>query len=213
MSAKTEKVRFKTSDGFTIHGNLFRAGKNAVLLMHQFQLDKSSFDSFAQKLNRAGLTALAIDLRGHGESTGQNGKRRGFTGFSGQDFRDMELDAKAAKQFLEKEGFALFGAVGSSIGANTALNFAALDSAVKKVVLLSPGLEYLGIETAPSAPKVKGSVLCVSSAEDEYSFATCKTLVPEMPNAEEMDLSGAGHGTYMFRKQGLEDEIVKWLLK
>ncbi len=208
-----QKVEFKTSDGFRIVGNLLSGGKKAILLMHQYRLDKSSFNTFAKKLNDKNLTVLAIDLRGHGESVDQNGKKRGYATFKESDFVNMALDALGAKQFIEKEGFELYGVVGSSIGANTALNLAATEKSVEKVVLLSAGLDYFGIEIEKSATKVAAKVLIVASTEDEYSFASSKVLKDIIPKCEMIVLSGAGHGTWMFESTNLQDELLEWLSK
>ncbi|HLC92330.1 MAG TPA: alpha/beta fold hydrolase [archaeon] len=207
-----QHITFTSEDGFIIHGNLLRAGKKAVLLMHQFQLDKSSYSSFAQKLSDAGFTALAIDLRGHGESVLQNGKRRDFRTFSDKDFQDMLLDAKAAKELLQKEGFELYAAVGSSIGANTALMQASQDREIQKIVLLSPGMDYFGIEITGAAKAVRAKTLIVASEEDSYSYTTSEALEGMIPNSELRALHNAGHGTGMFDGTNLQDELVKWLL-
>lgn len=214
-SGQMEKVGFTTEDGFKIYGNFWKGGKKAVLLLHQFQLDKASYSHFAKPLNDSNenFTVLAIDLRGHGESLGQNGKKRAFTSFSGQDFGDMRLDAEAAKKFLAEKGFTLYAVVGSSIGANTALNFAASDPSIKKAVLLSPGLNFKGIETGKSAQKAKAEMLCVSTPGDAYSFSTCKSLQVGSPKMELKTLEGSSHGTRMFEGTNLESELVDWLGK
>ncbi len=206
-----EKVFFTTQDGFRIAGNFWKGGQSAVLLMHQFQAGKETYGGFAKKLNDANFTVLAIDLRGHGESLDQNGLRRGFATFSESDFRNMELDAKAAKNFLAKQGFSLKVVVGSSIGANTALNYAASDSSIQNAVLLSTGLNYKGIETESRAPEVKAKTLIVASEEDDYSYGSSKALQEMIPNSEFLGLRGAGHGTNMFRGTNLENEIIGWL--
>ena len=208
-----EKVNFKTEDGFRIYGNLTRGGKKAILLMHQFQLDKSSYDDFARKLADANFTVLAIDLRGHGESLEQNGVKRRFADFKESDFRSMELDAGAAKQFLAKEGYTLYGVVGSSIGANTALNYSAQDSAVEKVVLLSPGINFKGIEIEGRALGVRAKTLCIATPADSYSYSTCKALKNEVRDFEFLEIRGTSHGTYMFGASNLEGELVKWFLQ
>ena len=209
-----ESVSFKTADGFAIIGSLTKSGNKAAILMHQLGRDKGTYLSFAKKLADSNITSLAIDLRGHGASIEQNAKRRPFTSFKDQDFRDMEKDAQAAKKFLEERGYSVEFAVGSSIGANTALNFAAHDNTIKKIVLLSPGLNYKGIETQGAAAGVKAKTLLVaSSGDDEYSFASAKALAEEIPGSEFMQMRNAGHGTFMFSGTFLEDDIVKWLLQ
>ncbi|HLC79517.1 MAG TPA: alpha/beta fold hydrolase [archaeon] len=206
-----EKVEFKTSDGFKIKGNLHAKGKTAIILLHQFQLDRTSYGGFAKKLSDANYTVLAIDLRGHGNSNEQNGKFRTFKDFSEKDFRDMEEDVNAAKRFLQLSGYDLKYIVGSSIGANTALNYASHNPSIEKVVLLSPGINYKGIDTQKNAANVNAKVLIVASSEDEYSFASSKELTKLIQNSNFEQLHNAGHGTYMFAGTNIENEILKWL--
>jgi len=206
-----EKVNFVTDDGFVVVGNLFRGNSDAVVLMHQLNTDKSSYDSFAKKLNDANFTVLAIDLRGHGESLEQNGLKRNWQDFSEEEFRRMLLDVKAAKKFLEQEGFKLRHLVGSSIGANTALNYAANDASIRKIILLSPGMDFKGISTEGNAIKVTAKTLFVASEEDTYSFGSSKSLARLIPEAEVKEIRGAGHGTNMFQGTMLENELVEWL--
>src|SRR3989338_5883978 len=189
---KFGKVDFKTQDGFTIKGNMLRGGKEAVLMLHQFALEKSTYDGLARKLADKNFTALAIDLCGHGESLEQNGVRRSFADFSDGDFRDMQKDVAAAKKFLEREGFTLKAIVGSSIGANTALNYAAADPSVEKIVLLSPGLDYKGIEIGKSAKNVRSQALIVADPADSYSYASSKSLLSSIQGSKFVEMRDAG---------------------
>ncbi len=207
----SEKANFRTVDGFTISGNLSRGGKRAVVLMHQYALDKSSYNSLAKKLNDANFTVLAIDLRGHGESLDKNGVKVGYASFPDREFRDMAKDVSAAKKFLQQQGFPLYALVGSSIGANTAVTYAAQDSSVEKIVLLSPGMNFKGIDTEAPSRNVKAKTLIVASDDDAYSFGSGKALQKNIAGSEFMGLQRAGHGTNMFRGTLLENDIVKWL--
>ncbi|HZX20661.1 MAG TPA: alpha/beta fold hydrolase [archaeon] len=207
---QVEKVTFTTEDGFKISGNFSKKEKDAVLMMHILNSNKSAYDHFAQKLNDANYTTLAIDLRGHGESLDQNGVKRRWDSFSDQDFRDMVIDAFAAKRFLEQNGFKLKYVVGASIGANTALNFSAEEPSIKKIVLLSPGLEYKGITTQDSAKITGAEVLIVASDEDAYSFGSSKNLDTLIANSEFIGLRNAGHGTMMLSGNQLEKQIIEW---
>lgn len=209
-----EKVTFRTEDGFTIMANFSRGGSKGVVLMHQFTLDKGSYNNLARKLGDANFTVLAIDLRGHGESLDQNGLKRGYASFSERDFRDMVKDVKAAKRFLQQQGSGIYAVVGASIGANTAVNYAVQDSSVEKIVLLSPGLNFKGIETESAAGQLKAKTLIVASApDDSYSYGSGKALKQAIPNSEFMELRNAGHGTKMFTGTFLENDIVKWLVQ
>lgn len=210
-TGSVEKVSFKTEDGFAITGNFVHGSKKGVVLLHQFNLDKSSYDNLVKKLNDANFSVLAIDLRGHGESLDQNGVKRTHASFSEQDFRNMVKDVKGAKRFLAQQGSNLYAVVGASIGANTALNYSAQDPSVEKIVLLSPGMNYKGIDTEASARSVKARTLVVASNEDTYSYGSSKALKQTIANSEFMELRNAGHGTRMFSGTFLENDIVKWL--
>lgn len=206
-----EKVDFKTEDGVTISANLWRGNKEAVLLIHMLNSKKESYNIFAEKLNKAGFTVLALDMRGHGESLEQNGLRKNWEQFSEQDFRNMILDQKAANEFLIKEGFQLKTIVGASIGANNALNYASINPGVVNVILLSPGLDYKGVKTEESAKIVKARTIIVASEEDAYAFGSSKALNEILANSEFKELRGAGHGTVMFTGTTLESDLVEWL--
>jgi len=209
---KIQKIEFKTEDGFTIKGNLYEGGNNAVLMLHQFSLDKTTYDSLAKKFQDANYTALAIDLRGHGESLDKNGVKVNYGSFSERDFRAIEFDVKAAKDYLEKNGYNLKILIGASIGANTVINYVSHDNSIEKIVLLSPGMNYKGIDTEKNASKVMAKALVIASEEDAYSFGSSKALTQLMPNAEFRGLKNAGHGTKMFGPTNIEKEIIEWAL-
>jgi hypothetical protein len=75
-------------------------------------------------------------LRGHGESVNQNnGNTISFQSYSPDDYNKMVLDVKAAKQFLITNKNANPNNI-TIIGANVAINYAAMDPKIKSVVVL-----------------------------------------------------------------------------
>src|SRR6185295_17977250 len=96
-----------------------------------------------------GYGALALDLRGHGESThsaeSSTATWRAFRK-EGQDneWNRMSLDLDAAAKFLKERGVELssVAVAGSALGANVALKWAAVKPQVKLAVLLSPSVNY-----------------------------------------------------------------------
>lgn len=213
MAKNIEKISFRTEDGFAIRADFLKGGKNAVVLLHQFNSDRHSYDNLAKKLNDNNFTVIALDLRGHGESLDQNGIKRPHSGFTEKDFVAMTNDLKAAKRYLELQDFTLYAAIGSSIGANTCARYAAIDQSIEKIVLLSPGLNFKGIETEGPALDVKARTLIVASDDDQYSYSSGKTLQGLIPNSEFVAMHNAGHGTNMFAGTNLENEIVEWIKK
>ena len=101
--------------------------------MHQLRRDRHDYDSFAPKLVNAGFSVISIDVRGHGESSGN------WELFPADEFRKIGLDIAAAKQFLNTQGVdtSRLLIIGPSFTANSAINYGAEDSDVKAVISLS----------------------------------------------------------------------------
>jgi alpha-beta hydrolase superfamily lysophospholipase len=214
-----EKVNFKTSDGVMIVANWFPAegAKKCVLLLHMRPATKESWDDFAAKLNTAGFSALAIDLRGHGESTEQNGEEIDYKDFSHESHEACRKDVDAALDFLKNAGVieSDIYVAGGSIGANLAIDALARRAEIKKGAALSPGLEYLDVKTAEAIKKLGAGqkILLVASKDDSYGYDSAEELHKLNPGATELKLyDDAGHANHMFEKYPiLAEELIEWL--
>jgi esterase/lipase len=207
-----QKVSFTTEDGIKISANYWPSKSDkGVVLLHMLGRTKETWASFPEKLNKAGFNAIAIDMRGHGESKG-----RDFRSFTTQQWINALKDIKAAKEFLAKKGVDANSTylIGGSIGANLSLNYAAQDNSIKKIVLLSPGLDYRGVITMPSMQKYNGAVFLAASSEDVQSFDGTKQLYGLAKGGKEIkEFDNAGHGTNMLGKNNLDEDIIAWLKK
>lgn len=213
--AKGEEVRFSTSDGIVITGTLYPAGDNApaALCLHQWRSDRSSFQGLAGQLQSAGITVLAIDMRGYGGSTRtEAGKRI-------RPDRKAHKDIEAALQFMRGQASvdgSRIGIVGASYGSSNAIIHAAGDPSIRAVVLLSPGLNYFNeLPTEEPVRAYAGRPLfAVASSEDLRSVETIdtyRTLAPSMLTKIYRD---AGHGTDILDAGvGLGGEIETFLKK
>lgn len=210
-----EEIKLTTVDGVNISASLVQSQtpKNTVvLLIHQLRKDKSIWNVLVQKLSAAGYSSLAIDLRGHGQSGG--GK---WEDFQDEDFQAMSNDVQAAANYL-KQRFpnSLIALIGSSIGANLALNYAAKND-VSSLVLLSPGLDYHSITTEESASGFSKPIFMAASSDDPNESVNAVQRIGELAMAPDSEIKAvtypdAGHGVAMFSKYpNLEDEIVSWL--
>lgn len=142
-----QEVALETKDGWEIHGTYYPASTTrAVVLLPQLNRDRHSYEPLIQRLEGK-MHILAIDLRGHGKSAN---KGTVATFAPGKPFTDMELDVEAAAVYLQEQGVQQLFLIGSSIGANTALNYGSRHK-VSGAVLLSPGLDYRGITTETGA--------------------------------------------------------------
>jgi pimeloyl-ACP methyl ester carboxylesterase len=153
----------KSADGTVLKSTYFSAGKPGpgVLLFHQSNRDRKSWDEMATQLAAAGINTLTIDGRGHGESGGTRA----------DGIKKTPADMEACFQFLisqpgvQRDVIGLAGA--GSYGVIHALETARLHPAgIKSLVMLSgdsfpPGIEFL--HEASQLPE-----LFVIADTDEY---------------------------------------------
>ncbi|MFH1592697.1 MAG: alpha/beta fold hydrolase [Candidatus Woesearchaeota archaeon] len=193
-----EDVSFETEDGVKIVGDLYKGGEKWIILLHMYTVTKKSWEDFAEELQEKGYSVLAIDFRGHGESDLE------YDDFNEQDFNNMLLDAKGAKDFLGKSKNVVMGA---SIGANIAIKFA---NDVDGAVALSPAFNYKGISTRDDASGVSKPVLIVVSDEDTQSVGDSRELNGLISGSKLEVYSGKGHGTNMLDRE-TKDMVLSWL--
>ncbi|MCH7882836.1 alpha/beta fold hydrolase [Patescibacteria group bacterium] len=213
-----EKVSLRTADGVNVVGDHYKgpSGSPAVLLLHMMPSVRKSWVEFAEKLNQAGFGALAIDLRGHGES---EGGPDGWRNFSDSEHQKSIEDVKAGLEFQKKEGHGALSIAGASIGANLALEYLAESGEAIKTILLSPGLNYKGIETLPLAQMVKPerTVYVVAARDDTRSGGPADQMAREiydaLPCKKEIKIfEEGGHGTDILNAHPeIIDELTRWL--
>jgi dienelactone hydrolase len=188
-SADTRRtVHLHTTDDIDIIGTYYPIRQTpapAVLLIHSVARDRSTWDVFAKLLQQNGLATMAIDLRGHGESTREltvdGAVTLDFRNFTGRDYQDMLLDLEAAVDWLQaqpeidRKHIAL---VGESLGANIALRYAAINEDLAALVAFSPGINYRGVRTDDVVSKLGHiPVRIFVSQNDPFAFESCKRLV------------------------------------
>lgn len=199
-AAAGESVSFLTSDGVRIRAAWYAAGKQrgpAVICLPMWMSDRSAYRDLAQRLVTAGISVLAVDLRGFGESTQDaQGRKVAPNRLAGP-------DVEAAFAFLRTRSDvdpARIGIIGASYGASNAIIFAAKQPGVKLVVLLSPGLNYFNVLPTENAVKQYAGrpLLSVASREDMRSAEAVNRYRELAPAGHEiMLLENAGHGTNM----------------
>jgi tetratricopeptide (TPR) repeat protein len=156
-------IDLKASDGVVLKGTYFAAAKPGpgVLLFHQGNRTRTSWDDVARQLAAAGINTLAVDSRAHGESGGTLEKAS----------QKKQSDLETAFQFLVSQPGVRrdvigLGAAGSH-GVVNEVETARLHPAdIKSLVLMSgetfrPGIEFL--HQTPQLPE-----LFVVADTDEY---------------------------------------------
>ncbi|MBW3023004.1 alpha/beta fold hydrolase [Candidatus Woesearchaeota archaeon] len=202
---KMQDVSFETDDEVKIVGTFYEGGSDGILLLHKLNSNRNEWTDFALKLQNMGYSVLTIDFRGHGDSDGD------WKEFSEEDFNAMTLDVEASVRYMKKRNVTNITIMGASIGANIALNYA-VGHGIKKIVLLSPGLNYRGVETEDVAKSYEGSMLIAVSNEDKYSLDSSKVIYAVTKAKKELKIyEGAAHGVAMLEGTDLSSAIIDWL--
>ncbi|WP_428306036.1 alpha/beta hydrolase [Lacipirellula sp.] len=215
------EVTLPTKDGVQLRATYYAssAGQQAVpvVMLHDFNETRAVFDPLARRLQNppvsenpaaprvASRAVLTVDLRGHGgskiaQSTSGAAQELESNRFQQQDFRAMvDLDMEAVRAFLVRENDAgklnlnALGIVGSGMGANVAVIWAAKDWSapplpvrkqgqdVKALVLLSPHWNFNGLllRDALKFPPIQRqlSVLIAYGAEDKAIAKDCQNMI------------------------------------
>lgn len=179
-----------------------------VILLHMAGGDRQIWESngFARRLVEQGYAVLAVDIRNHGKSGGDDSwekaaadLRRWWTYFSQRE------DIDATRTAL----------VGGSIGANLALFTGADKPEVRTVILLSAGLNYNSAAVDEAVVRYGARPLFLIASEDDLFPAAEDAQVMASLATGDVELliyEDAGHGTEMLEtKPELADLIVDWL--
>jgi pimeloyl-ACP methyl ester carboxylesterase len=193
-------VSFRTSDGVTIVGTLHPAAEPAapaVVLVHQLSSDRAEWAPVVAELT--GITALAIDLRGHGESTAGPDGPIAFASFSAEDWAALPLDVDAGLGFLRAHPALRperIAVAGSSIGSSAAIVAAGRDPDVAAVVAISPGRAYHGIDALTPVPELGGRPLFAIAAEHELPAAEAAETMARLAPAGRVEIvtGSSAHG-------------------
>ncbi len=214
-----------TVDGYKVGAWFWPAGGKkaapSIILLHQRGKDKSSWGDFPAQLVAEGFAVIAIDLRGHGQTTDPSGQSIPLNSLRDSDYQAMLNDVGAAHAYLaQQKGVDAdrVGIIGASIGANLALLYAAQDRRVRTVVALSPGLDYKSLKPLPvMGPLDKRPLFLIASKGDKYSIDCIQALASAALKDAPVSMrvfDGSAHGTDIFAAQpGLDMTIINgWLM-
>ncbi len=223
-------VRLNTADDVGIIGTYYPTDQShapAVLLIHSILQDRSVWADFATLLQHNGIASLAIDLRGHGESTrkltADGPVRIDMRQLTGRDYQDMLLDIESAIDWLQtqpeidKKHIAL---VGESLGANLVLRYAAVNEDLAAVAVFSPGLNYRGVRTDDVIRQLGPAPFHIFvSQNDAFAYESSKRLIEirvetgvDGATNELTVCTGSLHGSDMLKSvRNLPQITLAWL--
>ena len=219
-----QEVRFTTDDGIEIVGDFLPAqdGRaSVVILLHMYRQDRSTWQPLIGALHEADIAVLAIDLRGHGQSIQpmSMGLKDKVMRHDEELFRSMYRDVMAAYTWLSGRrdiDLSRLGMVGASVGCSVAIDYAARDRSVDVVVCLTPGEDYLGVDSrkhiAEFAEHGQRPILLLATEGERQA---CDEL-GRIDESATVRIVGKGriHGTRMFgRIKGVEDQIARFLVE
>lgn len=161
--AAPHTVELKSTDGTLLKATFFPSAKPGpgVLLFHQSNRTRTSWDDVPRQLAAAGINTLTIDERGYGESGGKKEAR--------EMYHDGDLDA-AFEYLVSQPGVQrdVIGAGGAGwLGVDNSVETARRHSAeVKSLVLMSGETLLPQLRFLRQASQLPG--LFVVSDDDEY---------------------------------------------
>jgi len=209
------KVDLKASDGTKLAVTYYASERPGpgILLLHQCNKDRSSWNAFAEELATKGFHVLTLDYRGYGDSGG--------TPYTQLTFPQQRTvgekwpgDVDVAFGYLKSQPGVrgdLFGAGGASCGVNQSIQLARRHPEVKSLVLLSGNTNKDGrgfLKTASSLP------LFLSAADDDGGAVEQMAWLDATsgnPQNKFVEYKAGGHGTEMFKAHpDLPGDIVAW---
>jgi pimeloyl-ACP methyl ester carboxylesterase len=213
-SSFAEKVTFKTEDGVPIVGTYTPGAKNAptVICLPMYRNKKESYKRLVAPLVLKGINVLAIDLRGHGESAPELAAR--VKARDPKLFNEMHLDVKAAIDFLAASkqcDRTRVGLVGASVGCSVAIDYTRRHPGdVRAVVLLTPGSNYLGLNSLEHLKSWPGtSIFTFTSSEEKATSKGVMDALDRFQGSSRMVVPGRSiHGTRMFGKVNQLEELI-----
>ena len=214
-SAQSRDVDLEAGDGVTLKATYTSPGRPGpgMLLVHQCNMDRTSWSDIAAELVGAGVHVLALDLRGFGDSGGA-GISSGFPAFLQKSTADVDMayDYLASQSGVDASRVGIGGA---SCGAMLTADLASRRDGVKALMLLSgPPSEAAVANMAKDADL---AVFAAAATEDPVTVGVADALQGAVdgsshPHSTAKIYPGTEHGLPMFDKNpDLEPALLAWL--
>jgi dienelactone hydrolase len=214
--AEKRDVDLKAPDGITLKATYFAAAKPgpAVVLLHMCNSQRKAWTGLAEKLAAQGISAIALDYRGYGESGGAsfNDLPAAERQRAVQQYWPGDIDAAFA--FLVAQpgvDRTRIGAAGGSCGVDNAIQLARRHPEVKTLVLLAGGTNAAGEQFLAQSPSLP--IFASAAHDDGRAVEGMRWLLGfSSGRANRLkEYQNGGHGTDMFAvHKDLEPAIVDW---
>ena len=182
------KVEFTTRDKFILVGDMFLAqpetDKPLVVFLHSYATNAQVWKDIAESLRKKGYNVLTMDLRGHGRSVYNNKlKLKSRYYFTNADWKKLTADIVDSVRYIKtqypKVNTDDVILVGADIGAQAAANAAlSLKKTPEKLILISPMLEFKGIEMPIKTHKFKNTKIFMMMSKTDRLLFHFDTKIP-----------------------------------
>ncbi len=214
-AAQSMDVDLTAEDGTSLKATYMSPGQPgpAMLLVHQCNMDRTSWGGIASQLVDAGVHVLTLDLRGFGDSGGPPLREIGFQTFMQHAPADVDVafDYLTAQEGVDAERV---GAGGASCGAMLTADLAARRD-VEALMLLSGPPSEAAVANMASSPDL--AVFASAATGDTVTPGVAEALQGAVDGSAHAQSTakiydGPEHGLPMFDKNpDLEPALVSWL--
>ncbi|WP_303672886.1 alpha/beta hydrolase [Vampirovibrio chlorellavorus] len=234
-----EEVSIPLSDQLVIYGRLYdpslsEPGENdipdseayqgpkypLVILLHGLNRDHLAWSDLPATLTKAGYAVYAMDLRGHGKSTITTWKRRvSWRLLQPEQWKNLHRDIiqviqyfKKGEDYPEVDGSQV-ALIGEKLGANVATFAGKNSTEVKALVLLSPGIEFKGIDASRGLLEYGNPTLILSNHDFKESHSQAQHMYNWITGPKTLQVyEKIGEGAEMLGNQpGVGLQIEAWL--
>jgi len=214
-TAQSRDIDLKAADGVTLRATYSSPGRSGpgMLLIHQCNMDRTSWSGVSAALVEAGVHVLTMDLRGFGDSGGE-GMSAGFPQLMQKSPADVDM---ALAYLVAQSGVdgSRVGVGGASCGAMLTADLATRNNAVKTLMLLSGPPSAAAIKHIADTPEL---AFFGAAAEDDRVIAGVAGVIKgaadgsKHPRSMTKVFGGTEHGLPMFEANpGFEPELLDWL--
>jgi pimeloyl-ACP methyl ester carboxylesterase len=206
-----QTVQVQASDGLTLVGDYFVSlseaeARPAVLLMHMYGSERGSWKPLIPALLETGYDVLAVDLRGHGETGGDEDWELAISDVQ------VWLDWLRGQPGVRAEAIATIGA---SVGSNLALVGCANDAQCVTAIALSPGLNFYDVQPEASVSeglKDRSALLLATKADRESAEAVRQMVMTAQGEIGARIWVGENHGTNMLISPKMRNQVISMIV-
>jgi len=203
-------ISFPSLDKLPITADLYEiaADKPSILLCHQARFSRGEYRETALALNRLGFNCMAIDQRSGDEINGvvNETAKRAVEKKLPIEYRNAEMDIKAAINFLSNKTHSKIILLGSSYSASLVLKIAAKSSDVKAVIAFSPGEYIKGVNIAHELKGLDKPMFVTSSREEAEEVTKLISNVKAKTKVQFVPSKPGDHGSKVLWERFPENE-------